>query len=338
MCWTGPATGRQLVSHFIRELYLAGDTLVRQENPRGPRRRIHAGSVDQRSNFVAPAKHSVFGRGTWRLLLLRGSPPVAHAPHGASVERSHVSLQDPGVLHRHGYSREEIGYAWSLYWTDEYRIELQPLTEAPARELLEIVHPQFRTLCVGPRALSRRNFALQWPLARLDCENVRIGGRPALPLWGSSKGQAGPRGLFAAGRAIFCAKFPESPVMSATGHDRQTVTQEISAEIALLRLAELAGELGSKRVREEAKALAQRTGEGRFYIACIGQYQARKINATGRVARRSRVAHRRLAGNRRADGRSLRAFAQRTRALSRRNVDGYFAGRSRAICFRRSQS
>jgi hypothetical protein len=69
--------------------------------------------------------------------------------------------------------------------------------------------------------------------------------------------------------------------MSATGHDRQTVTQEISAEIALPRLAELAGELGSKRVREEAKALAQRTGEGRFYIACIGQHKRGKSTLLG---------------------------------------------------------
>lgn len=56
---------------------------------------------------------------------------------------------------------------------------------------------------------------------------------------------------------------------------RATV-QEKSPESPLLLLAELADELGSQRVREEATALAQRTAEGRFYIACIGQFKRGK--------------------------------------------------------------
>jgi hypothetical protein len=68
--------------------------------------------------------------------------------------------------------------------------------------------------------------------------------------------------------------------MSTTG-DRQTIVQDVSAETSLLRLAELAGELGSERVREEATALAQRTSEGRFYIACIGQFKRGKSTLLG---------------------------------------------------------
>ena len=64
--------------------------------------------------------------------------------------------------------------------------------------------------------------------------------------------------------------------MSAMREARQTSVQEKPAESFLLRLAELAGELGSERVREEATALAQRTSEGRFYIACIGQFKRGK--------------------------------------------------------------
>jgi Dynamin family len=64
--------------------------------------------------------------------------------------------------------------------------------------------------------------------------------------------------------------------MSAMRDTRQTSVQEKPAESFLLRLAELAGELGSERVREEATALAQRTSEGRFYIACIGQFKRGK--------------------------------------------------------------
>jgi Dynamin family len=64
--------------------------------------------------------------------------------------------------------------------------------------------------------------------------------------------------------------------MSTTRDERQTTVQDVSAETSVLRLAELAGELGSERVREEATALAQRTSEGRFYIACLGQFKRGK--------------------------------------------------------------
>jgi predicted GTPase len=50
----------------------------------------------------------------------------------------------------------------------------------------------------------------------------------------------------------------------------------------LLRLAALGEELGSQRVSEEARALAARVSEGRFYVACIGQFKRGKstlINA-----------------------------------------------------------
>jgi hypothetical protein len=50
----------------------------------------------------------------------------------------------------------------------------------------------------------------------------------------------------------------------------------IAADQPLLRLAELGEELGSERVRDEASALAQRTAEGRFYVACLGQFKRGK--------------------------------------------------------------
>jgi GTPase SAR1 family protein len=54
------------------------------------------------------------------------------------------------------------------------------------------------------------------------------------------------------------------------------IIPDVSADTSLHRLAELAQELGSERVREEASALAQRTAEGRFYVACIGQFKRGK--------------------------------------------------------------
>jgi ribosome biogenesis GTPase A len=50
----------------------------------------------------------------------------------------------------------------------------------------------------------------------------------------------------------------------------------------LLRLASLGEELGATRVAEEARDLASRIAEGRFYVACIGQFKRGKstlINA-----------------------------------------------------------
>jgi predicted GTPase len=44
----------------------------------------------------------------------------------------------------------------------------------------------------------------------------------------------------------------------------------------LLRLADLAEELGAEPVAEEARELAARVSEGRFYVACIGQFKRGK--------------------------------------------------------------
>jgi predicted GTPase len=44
----------------------------------------------------------------------------------------------------------------------------------------------------------------------------------------------------------------------------------------LLQLGELAEELGTEPVAEEARALAARISEGRFYVACVGQFKRGK--------------------------------------------------------------
>jgi GTPase SAR1 family protein len=64
--------------------------------------------------------------------------------------------------------------------------------------------------------------------------------------------------------------------MNPTRSNRETVVQEVSAETSLRRLVDLAEELGSERVQEEATALVQRTAEGRFYVACVGQFKRGK--------------------------------------------------------------
>jgi len=59
-------------------------------------------------------------------------------------------------------------------------------------------------------------------------------------------------------------------------------TSDVDGAARLLHLASLGEELGTKRVAEEARELAARVSEGRFYVACIGQFKRGKstlINA-----------------------------------------------------------
>lgn len=61
-----------------------------------------------------------------------------------------------------------------------------------------------------------------------------------------------------------------------------TVSTDIEGTDRLLRLAQLGEELGTKRVADEARELAARISEGRFYVACVGQFKRGKstlINA-----------------------------------------------------------
>jgi GTP-binding protein EngB required for normal cell division len=50
----------------------------------------------------------------------------------------------------------------------------------------------------------------------------------------------------------------------------------LSGAFHLLRLSDLAQELGAEPVAEEARELAARVSEGRFYVACVGQFKRGK--------------------------------------------------------------
>jgi len=59
-------------------------------------------------------------------------------------------------------------------------------------------------------------------------------------------------------------------------------TQDVDGAARLLRLADLGEELGTNRAAGEARELAARVSEGRFYVACLGQFKRGKstlINA-----------------------------------------------------------
>ena len=54
------------------------------------------------------------------------------------------------------------------------------------------------------------------------------------------------------------------------------VTREVAVESSLARLAELATEFGAEDIGEDARSLAERVSEGRFYVACVGQFKRGK--------------------------------------------------------------
>ncbi len=143
ICWTGAASRRQLVEHFIRGLYLAGDALVRKK--------VHADRFGEatltrwvREQSVLRLRGILFRaaeQGEYRFFVDQ-LPPASHMMAQLMKEIMYRT-KTPVYLTGHGYSQGEIGYAWSLYWTDEYRIRLAPLSDAAARELLEICIQRF---------------------------------------------------------------------------------------------------------------------------------------------------------------------------------------------------
>jgi hypothetical protein len=66
-----------------------------------------------------------------------------------------------------------------------------------------------------------------------------------------------------------------SPVAGSNSQDRQA-SGNSHGESALLRLAELADEFDAEQVAADARSVAERVSEGRFYVACIGQFKRGK--------------------------------------------------------------
>jgi GTP-binding protein EngB required for normal cell division len=67
-----------------------------------------------------------------------------------------------------------------------------------------------------------------------------------------------------------------SRLASAASGDRQDSPENSHGESALLRLGELAEEFEAEQVAADARSVAERVSEGRFYVACIGQFKRGK--------------------------------------------------------------
>jgi|SRR5579875_281911 len=143
ICWSGAVTGRELTSHFVRGLYEAGDSLVRKK--------VHADGASAatlsrwlqsqslirlRGILLAAAEKGEF----W--FFVDQLPPPNHAIVKLMKELIN-RCKTPVYLAGAGCTAAEIGSAWSLFWTEEYRIRLGQLPENTARELLEICIRRF---------------------------------------------------------------------------------------------------------------------------------------------------------------------------------------------------
>jgi Dynamin family len=77
------------------------------------------------------------------------------------------------------------------------------------------------------------------------------------------------------------AAFRNVSAVSSAAHDRQTAGSgpalaRAEEEDALLRLAQLARDFSAERIAAHARDLLERVSEGRFYVACLGQFKRGK--------------------------------------------------------------
>jgi hypothetical protein len=143
ICWTGPATRRELVEQLIRGLYVAGDPFVRNkvQADRFGEATLIRWIAEQSALRLRGILFTAAERGEYRIFVDHLSPISQTV---AELLKEIVNRTNtPVYLVGRGYSQAEIGYAWSLYWTNEYRIPVRPLSEAAARELLDLCIERF---------------------------------------------------------------------------------------------------------------------------------------------------------------------------------------------------
>jgi GTPase SAR1 family protein len=64
--------------------------------------------------------------------------------------------------------------------------------------------------------------------------------------------------------------------MTAAYENHQGLVQEAVGDVVLSRLAELATEFEAEHIASTARSISERVSEGRFYVACIGQFKRGK--------------------------------------------------------------
>jgi len=137
ICWEGAASRRQLLSHFVGQLFELGDPFVR--------RKVHTdGATEislsqwlhrQTSLRLRGILFAASRQGQYRFFL--DHFPSATLNMARLLKEMMYRCETPVYLAARGYTQDVIGYAWSLYWNDTLRVHLGPLNDRAARELLE---------------------------------------------------------------------------------------------------------------------------------------------------------------------------------------------------------
>jgi hypothetical protein len=136
--WTGAASGRQLISHFVGRLYELGDSFVRKKvhADGAAENSLHQWLLGQSSLRLRGILFTASTQGDYRFFVDHFAPATHHMAR--LLKEFMYRCKTPVYLAAQGYSKAEIGYAWSLYWHDGLRIRLGPLGERTALKLLEI--------------------------------------------------------------------------------------------------------------------------------------------------------------------------------------------------------
>jgi hypothetical protein len=133
----GTATIRDLVGELVRLLYFAEDPLVRKKvRDDGFREAsLNRWLREQTSGRLKALLYTATQKGRY-WFFLDHLPPATHSM--ARLMKEIVwRCKTPVYLLARGCSQAEIGYAWSIYFTPEYRIRLGPLRESASHEVLE---------------------------------------------------------------------------------------------------------------------------------------------------------------------------------------------------------
>jgi hypothetical protein len=151
--WTGAASGKQLLSYFVSQLYGMGAPFVRK--------RVNADGVTevsltrwlhkQTSLRLRGILYTALSQGHYRIFLDHFPATNHNMTH--LMKEIMYRCRTPIFLAARDCSQKGIGHAWSLYWNDGLRIQLNPLPERIAQKLLDVCIRDF-----GLDALDLENF------------------------------------------------------------------------------------------------------------------------------------------------------------------------------------
>jgi energy-coupling factor transporter ATP-binding protein EcfA2 len=149
--WTGAASGKQLLSHFVGQLYELGDSFVRKKvhSDGGTAITLNRWLREQTSLRLRGILFTALEHSDYRFFVDHFPPPTHNMVR--LMKEILYRCKTPIYLAARSHSQDEIGYAWSLYWNDKLRIHLGPLSERASRELLET--------CIGRFGLTSLDLA-----------------------------------------------------------------------------------------------------------------------------------------------------------------------------------